>query len=261
MQHSQNINCDSIQPNFLIIGAAKAATTYLSSLLSRHAQAGIVKGKEPHFFSRDQVYQAGWSAYQSLFSHCQDKKAIGDASTSYSRIRHYPKVFERLLKHIPETRIIYMVRHPMERMVSAYVERLGTPGFGQVYSSVNHAVRQQPMIIDSSRYWEVFDAYRQSFDESRIKIVWFEDITQNTQGAYSDICRFLDIDDSVKVPAISQQNNRSQVETRIDKLNRSHVEIKTEWDPETYAWALDKIREDTENFLAYFDKPGDYWQL
>jgi hypothetical protein len=38
-----------IKPNFFIIGAAKAATTSLSSMLSVHPEAGIVRGKEPHF--------------------------------------------------------------------------------------------------------------------------------------------------------------------------------------------------------------------
>src|SRR5277367_1155718 len=149
-----------IQPNFFIIGAAKAATTSLSSLLGSHPQAAIVKGKEPHFFSYEHFYRLGWEKYLKLYSHCYREKAIGDASTSYSRIRYHPDVVERIQKHVPDAKIIYMVRHPLKRMESAYVEHLASPG-GQVFLSINDAIRQQPMIVDSSRYWEVFDAYRQ----------------------------------------------------------------------------------------------------
>src|SRR5277367_2845210 len=145
----------TVKPNFFIIGAAKAATTSLSSLLGAHPQAGIVQGKEPHFFSYDQVYKLGWPKYLTLFKHCRDKKAIGDASTSYSRIRYHPSVVERIRAQVPEARIIYMVRHPLQRMESAYVEHLATPG-GLVFASINDAVKRLPMIVDSSRYWEVF---------------------------------------------------------------------------------------------------------
>jgi hypothetical protein len=139
------------KPNFLIIGAAKAATTSLSSLLDQHPQAGIVRGKEPHFFSFDDRYLQGWKQYLRLYEHCSNRKAIGDASTSYSRIRYHPQAIERIKQHIPKAKIIYMVRHPLERMESAYVEQMCSPGT-KVFSSINDAVRRQPMIIDSSRY-------------------------------------------------------------------------------------------------------------
>ena len=132
-----------IKPNFLIIGAAKAATTALSSMLDAHPEAAIVKGKEPHFFSHDRAYSMGWERYQELYRHCDGKLAVGDASTSYSRLRHHPDTISRIRKHVPDVKIIYMVRHPLDRMVSAYVERLATPGTGQVFEFINHAVRQQ----------------------------------------------------------------------------------------------------------------------
>jgi hypothetical protein len=72
-----------IKPNFFIIGAAKAATTSLSSLLSMHPEAGIVRPKEPNFFSYDRNFETGWEKYLRLYSHCAAKRVIGDASTSY----------------------------------------------------------------------------------------------------------------------------------------------------------------------------------
>ncbi len=45
-----------IKPNFFIIGAAKTTTTSPSSMLSLYPQAGIVRGKEPHFLSFDQNF-------------------------------------------------------------------------------------------------------------------------------------------------------------------------------------------------------------
>jgi hypothetical protein len=249
----------NIKPNFFIIGAAKAATTSLSSLLGAHPQAAIVQGKEPHFFSYDNVYTLGWKKYLELFRHCRDQKAIGDASTSYSRIRYHPSTVARLREHVPDARIIYMVRHPLQRMESAYVEHLGTAG-GQVFTSINDAVKRQPMIVDSSRYWEVFDAYRHRFDESRIKIVWFEDYIANRTAVFQDVCRFLEIDDAV-VPGSDREltNSRESAAHRMAKRGLSHVQINTTWEEETRQWIISLIRDDNCRFLAHFGRPTNFW--
>ena len=247
-----------IEPNFFIIGAAKAATTSLSSLLALHPQAAIVQNKEVHFFSYDHHYKLGWAKYLALFSHCRDQKAIGDASTSYSRIRYHASVVERIKRHIPKARIIYMVRHPLKRMESAYVEHLCTPN-GQVFASVNEAVKQQPMILDSSRYWEVFDAYRQKIQESRIKIVWFEEYIADTVAVFQDVCRFLEIDDSV-IPDFERErtNSREDASTRLANLGRANIEPNTTWNEEVRRWAIDQIRDDNCRFLSHFGRPKNY---
>jgi len=248
-----------IKPNFFIIGAAKAATTSLSSLLELHPEAAIVRGKEPHFFSLDHVYKRGWKNYLKLYEHCDAQKAIGDASTTYSRIRYYPGTVERIKEHVPKARIIYMVRHPLKRMESAYVEHVCT-ATSQVFFSINEAVRQLPMILDSSRYWEVFDAYRQKFDESKIKIVWFEEYTANTVAVFQDVCRFLEIDDTV-IPDLERErtNSRERAAARMAAIGRGNAQVNTTWDEETRRWVIDQLRDDNCRFLDHFGKPRNHW--
>lgn len=250
---------NEIRPNFFIIGAAKAATTSLSSLLDSHPQVTMVQGKEPHFFSYDQFYKLGWLEYLKRFDHCLDEKAVGDASTSYSRIRYHPCTVGRIKEHVPNARIIYMVRHPLQRMESAYVEHLCTPA-GQVFASINDAVRRQPMIVDSSRYWEVFDAYRQTFDEAKIKIVWFEEYISKPTAVFQDVCRFLGIDDSV-IPDFEceRTNSRENAAARMARLGRKSIQVNTTWDIETREWVINQIREDNCRFLAHLGRPRDYW--
>jgi hypothetical protein len=228
-------------------------------LLAAHPQAAIVQGKEPHFFSYDHVYKLGWQKYLTLYRHGRDEKAIGDASTSYSRIRYHPSVVARIHEHVPEAKIIYMVRHPLQRMESAYVEHLGTPG-GMVFTSINDAVTRQPMIVDSSRYWEVFDAYRQKFDESKIKIVWFEEYVANRTAVFQDVCRFLEIDDS-RVPGDESEktNSRENAAQRMAQRGLGHIPVVTVWEPETRKRIIDQIREDNCRFLAHFGRPKNFW--
>ena len=246
-------------PNFFIIGAAKAATTSLSSLLNSHPDAAIVPGKEPHFFSYDHFYSQGWSRYRELYRDCQNKKARGDASTSYSRIRYHPLVVERIHQHVPDAKIIYMVRHPLQRMESAYIEHLCTPA-SPIFPSVNEAIKRYPMIVDSSRYGEVFDAYRCVFGESQIKVVWFEEYISQTTAVFQDVCRFIGISDAV-IPDYGKEalNERGAAQNRMAKIGRSHIQVNTNWDEETRQWVINQIREDNCRFLAHMGRPQDYW--
>ncbi|MGH7940139.1 MAG: sulfotransferase family protein [Limisphaerales bacterium] len=246
-------------PNFFIIGAAKAATTSLSSLLIWHPEAGIVRGKEPHFFSYDAEFGQGLGRYLALFSHCRDKKACGDASTSYSRIRYYPTVVERIYRYAPNAKIIYMVRHPLKRMESAYIEHLCTRESG-VFPSINEAVKRQPMIVDSSRYGEVYEAYRRRFGESQIKVVWFEEYVAQKAAVYQDVCRFLGICDTV-IPDSSREsiNGSGEAEQRMGRIGRSKIKVNTEWDEETRRWVIHQIRDDNCRFLDQMGRRRDYW--
>lgn len=244
-------------PNFFIIGAAKAATTSLFSLLQLHPQAGMARGKEPHYFTNN--YNHPWERYAAHFKHVRGRKAIGDASTSYSRLRIHPLVVDRIRHHVPDAKIIYMVRHPLKRMESAYAEFACTAE-GKAYPSINDAVKQEAEIIDSSRYWEVFEAYRQKFDESKIKVVWFEDYVADTIAVFQDVCRFLEINDCV-VPnlELERTNSRDEVKVRLARVGRPNVALNTTWDDDVRRWVIDQIREDNCRFLDHFGRPRNFW--
>lgn len=247
-------------PDFIIIGAAKAATTTLSNMLAVHPCVCMVSGKEPHFFSTDRYYNPGWNWYQQLYADCEQGSILGDASTSYSRIRYCPKTISRLKLHVPDVKIIYMVRHPIERMVSAYIERLATQGLNEAFPSVNEAVKSQPMIVDSSRYYEVFDAYRQNFSEKNIKIIWFEEFVADIEAGFKDVCNFLGCDEIFTDEMRSvNQNSRSDATKRIKNLGRNIVKKQSKWDKKTLNWVISQIKDDNLKFLSYFNKQKNYW--
>ena len=243
----QRPRAGSHAPDFFLIGAAKAATTSLCSLLEQHPEAAIVQSKEPHFFSFDRHYAMGWEAYLRLFDHCRDEKAIGDASTSYSRIRQHPETLTRLRHHAPGARIIYLVRHPLERMESAVAEHARTPG-APPFASLNEAVLRQPMIVDSSRYWEVFDAYRDAFGESKVKVIWFEDYVAHPLSVFQEVCRFLGIDDRF-IPDLRLQERNGRGVSALD----------LEWHPVLRRQVIEALREDNLRLLRHFGKADSHW--
>ena len=61
----------------------------------------------------------GWPWYMTLYREHTTETAIGDASTSYCGTGLYPNLMRRICMHVPDAKIIYCVRHPLERMESA----------------------------------------------------------------------------------------------------------------------------------------------
>ena len=154
-----------------------------------------------------------------------------------------------------------MVRHPLERIQSAYIERLASVDADQGYPSINHAVRSEPMMIDSSRYWEVFDHYRQHFDENCIKFIWFEEFISDTDNVFRDVCKFLGIDGNATINLNrTHQNSRTQVLQSLNMASEGHVpKPDSNLTLETRQWVLDQLRKDNAKFLEYFGKPVNYW--
>ncbi|HEU4950380.1 MAG TPA: sulfotransferase [Holophagaceae bacterium] len=236
-------------PTFFIIGAAKAATSSLASLLEQHPEAAIARGKEPHFFSFDPNYRQGWESYLTLFRHGRGRKALGDASTSYSRLRYHPEALDRIARHVPEARILYLVRHPLERMESAYAEQLRTPGAPPM-PTINEAVQRMPMILDSSRYGEVHAAYCARFGEERVKVLWFEDYIAHPWEVFREVCRFLGLDERFTPSLAGEVRN-----ARAPGLPAQALA----WRPEVRHAVLEALREDNLRFLARLGRPLDHW--
>ncbi|MCP3675717.1 MAG: sulfotransferase [Gammaproteobacteria bacterium] len=248
-----------LKPNFYIIGAAKCATTTLAALLMAHPEAEIVKGKEPHFFSIKPDTSSALEEYLSMYAHCSNEIAIGDASTSYSRIRKNPDTIKRIYKFTPDAKIIFMIRHPLKRIESAYAERILTPNISH-RPSLSESVHQIPMMVDSSRYWEVFDAYRQIFPEKNIKIVWFEEFIKDQSKVFATICQFLGISDDAIIASNSKHlNSRVDKEKRRSDQGISLDNFDSKWEVETKAKVIDQLRDDNLKILRYFGKGDDFW--
>ena len=133
-------------PDFLIIGAAKSATTTLYEYLTRQQAIFMSPEKEPCYFSHDDVYAKGEDWYRSLFAGARDDQICGEASTTYSRWPQYPHAAERIARAIPQARFIYVMRHPVERIYSFYGHRMRL----QVTMTLEQFLTAVPEAIDSS---------------------------------------------------------------------------------------------------------------
>lgn len=108
-------------PDFLIIGAMKCGTTTLAAQLAAQAGIFMTTPKEPNFFSDDDVFARGLAWYAQLFRDAGPGELRGEASTHYTKLPTYPDTVARMRAVLPQPRLIYMVRDPIERAVSHYI--------------------------------------------------------------------------------------------------------------------------------------------
>ena len=106
-------------PNLIIIGAQKSGTTSLHDYLGRHPEIGMSRLKELKFFISEGNWRKGKAWYESQFR--SDRPIRGEASPQYTYFPEYAGVPERMHSTVPEAKLIYLLRHPLDRIIAQYV--------------------------------------------------------------------------------------------------------------------------------------------
>jgi sulfotransferase family protein len=99
-------------PTFLGIGAQKAGTTWLYRMLKRHPDIGMPEQKELHFWDKHEPEPAVVDRYLNSFAGLHGR-ARGEITPSYAILPS-----ERIAavhRHLPELRLLFVMRNPIER--------------------------------------------------------------------------------------------------------------------------------------------------
>ncbi len=215
-------------PNFLIIGAPKAATTSLYHYLEQHPQVYMSAVKEPHFFSYGETELKGRlvrmprrmvltaSGYEKLFERAHSDFAIGEASTSYLESK---RAAERIAERLPDVRLIAVLRQPADRAYSQYLmnrQRLFEPAptFEAALDNELDAIARNshPYINyrDTGCYHRHLSYYCTLFPRRQLLALLHEDLGERPVDTMRAVFNFLGIDDGF-VPDTSMRHNISGV--------------------------------------------------
>jgi hypothetical protein len=176
-------------PNFLVIGTMKGGTSSLYRYLLDHPQIFMPALKEPLFFSTN--WDRGLDWYERLFDGAGQARAVGEASTEYSAYPLHPGVPERIAKVVPDVRLVYLVRHPIERMLSEYHDYL-------VRGVHQDLTPEQPHLRDGycyvSSYAMQIEHYLEYFSRDQLLIVKSEDLKSDRSRILRRVYEFLRVD-------------------------------------------------------------------
>lgn len=201
---------DYVQPDFLIIGAAKAATTWLQRCLQQQP-AVFMPDLETHYFSREYHRGAAW--YNSFFVDAVEGALIGEKSNSYF---DQPEAMRRIKEHVPEARLILQLRNPIERAYSDYcmLYRRGEVG-PRIESYFKPGGRFSNRFLEGGRYSHHLDHIDRLFPAEQVLIVVYDDVQQQPAEHLETVRDFLGL------------NALTPIKTRIKDKSKAGVPIWT----------------------------------
>lgn len=176
------------KPDFIIIGAMKSATSTLHEQLALQPGFFMSTPKEPNFFSDDQVYELGLDWYANLFSGAGVGDICGESSTHYTKLPDYPQTIERMKSYLPSLKLIYVIRHPIERLVSHYIHQWSQ---NVIKTDINQAIDKFDELINYSRYSMQLAPFIDAYGAENIHIAFSEAFRIRPQYELEKVTRFL----------------------------------------------------------------------
>jgi len=100
-----------------IPGAGRSGTTTLFEYLAAHPQIGFTSLKEIHFFTLDDLYRRG-EEYLHYFLPTLPEGGLYAGADTYAMTTH--KAAARIAHYNMAMKLVFMLRHPVERALSGY---------------------------------------------------------------------------------------------------------------------------------------------
>ena len=197
-------------PNLIIIGAPKAGTSSLHSYLQLHPQVAMSIPKELSYFWRDD-WREKQAWYESNFEFPgQDPLVRGESTPFYTDYPFRQNVPERMHELVPDVKLIYIVRDPIERLISHWVQRRAD---GDRTSFEQYmAVYEKPdnRIVSPSRYWFQLQRFIDLFDRSQLLVIDQHDLKVRRTETLGEVFRFIGVDESFESPRFEREINTRQ---------------------------------------------------
>lgn len=174
--------------DFLILGAQKSGTSWLSTIVSAHPLAFIPERKELHFFNHRENYAKGVDWYLDAFDGGWDAPIIGEATPDYlwnvpsdlEREAHSDRFFwedqpHRVKALLPHVKLVACLRNPVDRAISAFHHQVLR---GRIAPWTR--IRDSEFIDDwgfvsKGRYSKQLKVWLEAFPDDRLMTLVYED--------------------------------------------------------------------------------------
>lgn len=189
----------------VVIGGMKCGTSTLYHMFKEVDEVCLSKFKEPSFFTKRSKNGIDW--YQNQFLPTEKTKYLMDVSPSYSKVHLFPNCAKMIHDYDSDTKIIYIVRDPIERIISNIYHDLlrGRLTRSQIQSSL----ASDENYIKTSAYLSQITPYVELFGDENILILQFEEFKSDMTAFNKKIANFLGLDFKVdKVKAQNVSENR-----------------------------------------------------
>jgi hypothetical protein len=276
-------------PTFIVIGAGKAGTTSLWGYLRDHPQVFMSEPKELNFFTVEHNWSKGVDWYEAHFAGAGDAVARGEASGSYTNWPNFAGVPERMASVVPDARLVYVIRHPVERIVSAYKYRRVRE---TEHLPIEEAIWSEPMYLDVSRYAQQIEQFLLHYPRERLHVVVSEAMRSDRVRTMQEVFEFVGVDPERLPDSLGHEFNRtdrklrqprrlvraaqhlpgyrqladrapSSLRTAIQRVGTRAIvrDEESQLDDATREAIVDALRDDTRKLRGYLGDDFDCWGL
>ncbi|MDQ3572975.1 MAG: sulfotransferase [Actinomycetota bacterium] len=178
-------------PNLIVIGGLKCGTTSLHHYLNLHPEVEMSRPKELNFFVEELNWDLGADWYRSHFrAHAAVR---GETSPHYTNRPRFQGVAKRMRETLgAEARVVYVVRHPLERLLSHYLHSVG--GGYEVRELADAVADPACAYVQRGRYAFQLDPYLEAFGEEGILIVSREELGRDREATMRRVFGFAGVD-------------------------------------------------------------------
>lgn len=205
---------DARFPNLFLVGPHKTGTTSWHEALDAHPDVFMSELKEPEFLNQDHDYAERpietEAAYLALFEDAGEVARLGEATPWYF---YSDAAADAIRERAEDPRVLIVLRDPVERIHSLHQQRVtaGTETIEEFEEALaaepdRKAGRRVPeranpvrgnFYREIARYAPNLERYRDRFDDDELLVLKFEDVVEDPDAAFEQVCRFLDLDPTV----------------------------------------------------------------
>jgi hypothetical protein len=212
-------------PTYIIIGAMKCGTTSLHKYFSAHPQISTSMKKELDFFKTEKDFAKGVQWYASQFDATYSVR--GEGSPNYTKCHIFPGVPQRMYSVVPDCKLIYIMRNPIERAISHYLHSWSAGIESRRISEAFQRFENNNYILTGNYLFQL-EKFLKYYPQDQILVLFSEDLRNERQATLSQVFRFLGVDDAFVCQNFDQVYHRTSAmrrETSLVRLIRRHFPV------------------------------------
>ncbi len=203
----------------IIVGAQKAGTTSLLRHMAEHKRIKTHLQNEFAFFIRDEEYRQGYGKIFPMYFNALAIQAEDTLLAKNVDILYSPSAIARLKQHNPASKLIVMIRNPIDRAYSAYWfnRRRGIETRKTFEAAIECEIFNTPsdhkplMYLSKGRYHEHLQQIFEQFPTDQVDIYLFETFTADPLQVCRSIVERLHLDSVNYYPQTSTVYNQASL--------------------------------------------------
>lgn len=211
-------------PNLLVIGAQKCGTSGLHYYLSLHPEVSMSNPKELNFFIAERNWSRGVEWYSRHFD--PSARCRGESSPNYTAYPQHLGVPERMASVVPDAKLVYIVRDPIERITAHWVHNYAKRREkGTLRQTLLHP---NTSYVTRSKYFMQLQRFLGHYPDERILVLDQADLREDRMATLRRLFGFVGVDAGFEHPkfeqvrhSTSRKKRATRLGIRVQKMSRS----------------------------------------